>query len=346
MDSFILVTGGAGFIGSHTCISLINSGFKPIILDDFSNSHPDILDRLEKITRFRLLLIKGNVLNFTLLTEIFSQFSIKAVLHFAGFKAVSESVLQPLKYYENNVNGTLCLLHAMQQAGVKSLVFSSSATVYGNKNSVPYVEESQRSPANPYGHSKMIIEDVLADLYQADPQWSIAILRYFNPVGAHNSGLIGEDPQGIPNNLMPCLAKVATRKQQTLNIFGNDYPTPDGTCVRDYIHVMDLAEGHVSALKAILRDPSYFPLNLGSGKGTSVLELTQLFAKVSSRPIPYQFVKRRPGDIAAYWANPSKAQRFLNWQVTRSLEQMCEDAWRWQQYSLSLALQKRQRLAA
>ena len=329
----ILVTGGTGYIGSHTCVALAKAGagHELLILDNLSNSRSDVVDRLETLCGRRHHFIQGDVRDSRLLDDLFSHHAISAVMHFAGLKAVGESVEKPLEYYDNNVHGTLQLLAAMRRAQVKTFVFSSSATVYGDPASVPIREDFPRSATNPYGRSKLIIEDVLADLHHADPDWRIARLRYFNPVGAHESGLIGEDPQGIPNNLMPFVAQVAVGKREFLNVWGNDYPTLDGTGIRDYIHVVDLAEGHVAALDYLNRKGGLLTVNLGTGRGYSVLDMVKAFEAASGCAIPYQIAARRAGDIAQCWADPSLAQELLNWKTIRGLDQMCADAWRWQQ---------------
>lgn len=326
----ILLTGGTGFIGSHTAVALAAAGQQAILLDNLCNSRADVVDRLERICGARPLFIEGDIRDGTLLDRVFAEHAISAVIHFAGLKAVGESVAKPLAYYENNVGGTVALLSAMGRAGVRTLVFSSSATVYGDPASVPIREDFPRSATNPYGRSKLIIEDILADLHQAEPDWRIARLRYFNPVGAHESGLIGEDPQGIPNNLMPYVAQVAEGRREFLNVFGGDYPTPDGTGVRDYIHVMDLAEGHVAALDYLRREGGLLTVNLGTGRGVSVLEMVRAFERASGRPVPYRIVERRPGDVAQCWADPGLAQRLLGWRARRGVEEMCGDGWRWQ----------------
>ena len=342
----ILVTGGTGYIGSHTCVALAQAGHDIVILDNLSNSRffspsprlrgegrgegESIIDRLETLCGKRPQFIQGDVRDATLLDRIFADHPIQAVIHFAGLKAVGESVEKPLKYYDNNVRGTLELLAAMRRAGVRTLVFSSSATVYGDPASVPIREDFPRYATNPYGRSKLIIEDILADLYYAEPEWRIARLRYFNPVGAHDSGLIGEDPLGIPNNLMPYIAQVAVGQREFLNVFGNDYPTTDGTGVRDYIHVTDLADGHVVALNYLNEKGDLLTVNLGTGRGYSVLEMAKAFEQASGRPVPCRFVPRRPGDIAQCWANPALAHELLGWKATRGLDDMCVDAWRWQ----------------
>lgn len=342
----ILVTGGTGYIGSHTCVALAQAGHELLILDNLRNSHADVIDRLEIICGKRPGFIKGDVRDAVLLDEIFASHPITAVMNFAGLKAVGESVDRPLEYYDNNVHGTLQLLAAMARSGCKTFVFSSSATVYGDAASVPIREDSPRSATNPYGRSKLIIEDILADLYLAEPNWRIARLRYFNPVGAHESGLIGEDPQGVPNNLMPFVAQVAVGKREFLNVWGNDYPTPDGTGVRDYIHVVDLAEGHLAALNYLnmpgaerAGEPTgnLLTVNLGTGQGYSVLDMVKAFEAASGRPIPYKIAARRAGDIAQCWADSSLAYRLLGWKARRGLEQMCIDAWRWQEASQARA---------
>lgn len=326
----ILVTGGTGYIGSHTCVALANAGHKFLILDNLCNSSIDVIDRLERLCGFRPGFIEGDVRDATLLDRIFAEHAIDSVMHFAGLKAVGESVAEPLKYYDNNVNGSLQLLEAMNRSGVKTFVFSSSATVYGEPESSPIREDFPRNPANPYGRGKMMVEDILADLHIAQPDWRIARLRYFNPVGAHESGLIGENPRGTPNNLMPYVAQVAAGRREQLNIFGNDYPTPDGTGVRDYIHVMDLAEGHVAALAYLERKGGLLTVNLGTGHGNSVLEVVTAFEKASGRAIPYQFTARRPGDVPQYWGDPSLALQLIGWKTERGLDAICADAWRWE----------------
>jgi UDP-glucose 4-epimerase len=327
----ILVTGGTGFIGSHTCVALSAAGHDTVILDNLSNSRASVVDRLQQLCGKRPGFIQGDVRDATLLDRVFAEHRIGAVIHFAGLKAVGESVEQPVAYYDNNVRGTLELLAAMGRAGVKTLVFSSSATVYGDPASVPIREDFPRSATNPYGRSKLMIEEILGDLHRAEPDWRIARLRYFNPVGAHESGLIGEDPQDIPNNLMPYIAQVASGRREFLRVFGNDYPTPDGTGIRDYIHVMDLADGHVAALNYLgARKGVLLTVNLGTGRGYSVLEVADAFGRVSGRPVPRHFAPRRPGDIAQCWADPALALELLGWRATRDLETMCADAWRWQ----------------
>lgn len=326
----VLVTGGMGYIGSHTCIQMLAAGMTPVILDNLYNSKPTVLSRIEKVTGERLKFIEGDIRDKALLVDVLKSNDIEAVIHFAGLKAVGESVEKPLQYYDNNVNGSLVLVAAMQEAGVKSLVFSSSATVYGDPASVPITEDFPTSATNPYGRSKLMVEECLTDFQAANPDWSITLLRYFNPVGSHPSGDLGEDPQGIPNNLMPFVSQVAVGRRDYLSVFGNDYPTIDGTGVRDYIHVMDLADGHVAALEKVGNKSGLHIYNLGTGNGSSVLEMVRAFEVASGKTIPYQIAARRPGDIAECWANPQKAQNELGWTATRSLEQMTEDTWRWQ----------------
>jgi UDP-glucose 4-epimerase len=326
----ILLTGGAGYIGSHTYVALAEACYTPVILDNFSNSHRGVLQRLQAITERPVLCEEGDVLDTPWVEGVLRKHQIAGVIHLAGDKAVGESVAQPLKYYRNNVGGAISLLQAMQAASCEVLVFSSSATVYGDPASVPIAEHFPRSHTNPYGHTKLIIEDMLAALGAAQPSWKIAVLRYFNPVGAHASGLIGEDPSGIPNNLMPFITQVALGKRPHLQVFGNDYPTPDGTGVRDYIHVSDLAEGHVAGLKALLARGESLTVNLGTGRGHSVLEVVKAFEAASGRPVAHQFAPRRPGDVAQCYADPALAQQMLGWHATRSLDQMCADSWRWQ----------------
>lgn len=327
----ILVTGGAGFIGSHTCVALAQAGWPFLILDNFGNSRRSVLERMGRIIGSVPDCIEGDVRDAALLARVFAQYPIRAVVHFAALKAVGESVAAPLRYYENNVAGTITLLQAMRQAGVRSLVFSSSATVYGEPASLPIREDFPLSATNPYGWSKLMMEQILADLDTAEPgQWHLARLRYFNPVGAHESGLIGEDPQDVPGNLLPYVAQVAAGQRSGLRIYGNDYPTPDGTGVRDYIHVMDLAQGHVAALHYLQQHPGLLTVNLGTGRPVSVLEMVRSFEQASGRTIPYQIVGRRPGDVAQCWADPSLAAQLLGWKAQHGIERMCQDAWRWQ----------------
>jgi UDP-glucose 4-epimerase len=326
----ILLTGGAGYIGSHTYVALVAAGMTPVILDDFSNSSPRVLERLQRISGKPVLCERGSVADLPLVQSLIGRHGIQAVIHFAGSKAVGESVAQPLKYYDNNVGGMTRLLQAMSGTDCRTLVFSSSATVYGDPASVPITEDFPRQHTNPYGHSKLIIEDMLAALEISDPSWKVAILRYFNPVGAHPSGLMGEDPHGVPNNLMPFVAQVAVGRRPHLSIYGNDYPTKDGTGVRDYIHVQDLARGHVEALKTLAAKGQSFTVNLGTGRGCSVLDVVHAFEKASGREIPYQFVPRRGGDVAQCYASTTLANQWLGWQAQLGLDEMCADTWRWQ----------------
>jgi len=328
----VLLTGGAGYIGSHSCVAFHEAGWRVSILDNFSNSSPRAIDRIEAITGERPRVFEADVRDQQAVSDALSEADPEAVVHFAGLKAVGESVAQPLRYYENNVAGTLSLLRAMERVGPRRLVFSSSATVYGDPASVPITEQFPRSATNPYGRSKLIIEDMLMDLCGGDPTWQVALLRYFNPVGAHASGLIGEDPEGIPNNLMPFVAQVAVGRRERLQVFGGDYPTGDGTGVRDYIHVVDLAAGHVRALEALPQVDAGEPLvvNLGTGRGYSVLEVVRAFEEASGRAVPYDIVARRPGDVAECYADPRLAGEALDWVAERDLADMCEDAWRWQ----------------
>jgi len=326
----ILLTGGAGYIGSHTYVALARAGYTPVILDNFSNSHHGVLERLYAITEQHVACEEGDVLDTPLVEAVLRRHGIGAVIHFAGDKAVGESVANPLKYYRNNVGGAVSLLQAMQAVGCRTLVFSSSATVYGDPASVPIAEHFPRSHTSPYGHTKLVVEDMLQALRTADPAWRVAVLRYFNPVGAHESGLIGEDPSGIPNNLMPFITQVALGKRAHLQVFGDDYPTPDGTGVRDYIHVSDLAEGHVAGLKALVEKGESLTVNLGTGRGHSVLEVVRAFEAASGRTVAYEIAPRRAGDVAQCYADPSLAGKLLGWRATRSLDDMCADAWRWQ----------------
>lgn len=326
----ILVTGGAGYIGSHTSVELLNADYELIILDNFSNSKKESLNRIRDITGKDFTFYEVDLLNREDLEKVFLDNQIDAVIHFAGLKAVGESVSIPLHYYHNNITGTIILCDVMQKYGVKNLVFSSSATVYGMPNSVPITEDFPLCSTNPYGRTKQMIEEIIRDIYVSDEKWSVALLRYFNPIGAHSSGLIGEDPNGIPNNLMPYITQVASGKLKELKVFGNDYPTNDGTGVRDYIHVVDLAIGHIRALEKIMPITGVEAYNLGTGKGYSVLEMVDTFEKVSGKTIPYSIVGRRPGDISTCFANPSKAKEELNWVAKRGIKEMCEDSWRWQ----------------
>ncbi|MGR6831542.1 UDP-glucose 4-epimerase GalE [Aliivibrio wodanis] len=327
----VLVTGGMGYIGSHTCIQMIEAGIEPIILDNLGNSKVAVLDRIEALTQVRPVFYQGDIRDEAFLDNIFAEHSISSVIHFAGLKAVGESVAKPLEYYDNNVNGSLVLARSMRKANVKSIVFSSSATVYGDPAVVPITENSPTGAAtNPYGRSKYMVEECFSDLFDAENDWSITLLRYFNPVGAHPSGTMGEDPQGIPNNLMPFIAQVAVGRRESLSVFGNDYPTPDGTGVRDYIHVMDLADGHIAALKAVGDKSGLHIYNLGTGKGSSVLEMVEAFAQASGKPVPYTLCPRRAGDIAECWASTEKAEKELGWKATRNVMEMSADTWRWQ----------------
>jgi UDP-glucose 4-epimerase len=326
----ILVTGGAGYIGSHTCLELLQNGYEVIVVDNLCNSKEESLCRVQKLTGKKLKFYKVDILDRDTLNKVFNENSIQAVTHFAGFKSMGESINIPLQYYQNNVSGTLVLLDVMKEHDVHNIVFSSSAGVYGEVKKVPITEDFPLSVLNPYGRTKLIIEDILRDLSVAEPEWNIAILRYFNPVGAHPSGQIGEDPNGIPNNLMPYVAQVAVGKRPFVRVWGNDYPTPDGTGVRDYIHVMDLAAGHINALEKLLTKPGLITYNLGTGRGYSVMELISAFEKACQHEIPFQIMGRRPGDAAISYADPTKANHELNWYAQRTLVDMCMDAWRWQ----------------
>lgn len=325
--STILVTGATGFIGSHTCVELIQSGYHVVGTDNFCNSKPAVLDRIQTITEKKMDFIKADLCHPEELDQIFQQYQIDAVIHFAGLKAVGESVEKPLEYYSNNITGTLYLLECMRKYHCYRIVFSSSATVYGMNNPVPYQENMPTSATNPYGYTKVMIEQILRDLCVSDPKWSIVLLRYFNPIGAHHSGLLGEDPNGIPNNLMPYICQVAIGKLEYLRVFGNDYDTPDGTGVRDYIHVVDLAKGHLDAVKYALEHNGAQEINLGTGKGTSVLELFHSFEKACGKKLPYQIIERRAGDIATCYADTSKAKELLGWSAKKTIEDMCQDSW-------------------
>jgi len=326
----ILVTGGAGYIGSHTVILLIEAGYDIVIFDNFSNASLAAHQRVEQIVGETIPLVKGDIRNKEDLEKLFTSYDIDSVIHFAGLKAVGESVEQPLKYYDNNVVGTLTLCEVMQVHGCKSIIFSSSATVYGDPETTPITEDFPLSATNPYGRSKLMIEEILRDLYVSDPTWQIILLRYFNPVGAHLSGTIGEDSSGIPNNLMPFIAQTALGKRESLSVFGDDYDTIDGTGVRDYIHVMDLAEGHVKALNILHTIDKVITINLGTGKGYSVLEIIKAFENASGKKVPYHIAPRRAGDIATYYADAQYAKNILGWSATRGIETMCVDTWRWQ----------------
>ncbi len=332
MPAHIFVTGGAGYIGAHTCVELLQAGYHVTVLDNFCNSKPQALDRVAQITGKKIHLVNADLRDGPAVQTALRASGASAVIHFAGLKAVGESVQQPLRYYDNNVVGTLRLLEAMAACGVKTLVFSSSATVYGNPQHLPLAEDHPLSATNPYGQTKLDIENMLRAAQVADPSLRVALLRYFNPVGAHASGLIGEDPLGVPNNLMPFVAQVAIGQRPLLNVWGNDYDTPDGTGVRDYIHVVDLALGHLSALKALsaASQGQCSAINLGTGTGYSVLDMVRAFEAASGRPVPYVVQARRPGDVAACYANPSLAKRLLGWQAQRDLQAMCADTWRWQ----------------
>lgn len=327
----ILLTGGAGYIGSHTTLALLQAGYDVVVLDNLCNSSAESLKRIAQLAGREPAFVEGDIRDRAVLDRLFAEHSVDAVLHFAGLKAVGESVVQPLRYYDNNVHGSQVLLQACADAGVFNVVFSSSATVYGEPAQMPISEACPvGQPTNPYGRSKLMVEDMLRDVAASDPRWRIAILRYFNPVGAHESGLIGEDPNGIPNNLLPYIAQVAVGKLPELAVFGNDYPTPDGTGVRDYIHVVDLAEGHLRALEALQTRTGAHVWNLGTGQGYSVLDMVRAFEAASGKPVPYRVAPRRPGDIATCYADPAKAERELGWKARRGLDEMMRDAWRWQ----------------
>jgi UDP-glucose 4-epimerase len=326
----VLVTGGAGYIGSHCCVELLNDGYDVVVVDNLSNSKKEALDRVENITGNSLSFHEVDLLDQEALDEVFSQYDIDSVIHFAGLKAVGESVEKPLKYYDNNVTGTIRLCEVMENHGVKDIVFSSSATVYGDPDEVPITEDFPLKPTNPYGRSKLMVEQVLSDLYQADKSWNVVLLRYFNPIGAHKSGDIGEDPTGIPNNLMPYISQVAVGKLDELKVFGDDYPTRDGTGIRDYIHVVDLCVGHLDALEKLQDNPGVKVYNLGTGRGYSVLEMIDAFEEATGKEIPYQITERRPGDIAKCFADPSKAEKELGWKAERGIVDMCRDTWAWQ----------------
>ncbi|WP_293673293.1 UDP-glucose 4-epimerase GalE [uncultured Parolsenella sp.] len=337
-DTCVLVTGGAGFIGSHTVIELLQSGYEVVVVDDLSNASAIALDRVRQIVgdeaAQRLTFYEDNVLDRDAMNRIFDQHDIDRVIHFAGFKAVGESVTKPIEYYHNNIENTLVLVDVMRNHGCKSIIFSSSSTVYGDPDSLPLTEESPKKPAtNPYGWTKWMIEQILTDLHTADPEWNVVLLRYFNPIGAHPSGLIGEDPKGIPNNLVPYVAQVAVGKLAAVQVYGNDYPTPDGTGVRDYIHVVDLARGHVAALNWMNGREGVEVFNLGTGKGSSVLEVVAAFSKACGKELPYVIRERRGGDIAANWCDASKAERMLGWKAQYDINDMCRDSWNWQSHN-------------
>ena len=327
----ILVTGGAGYIGSHTCLELLNQGHEVVVFDNLSNSSEESLNRVKTLTGKDLTFYKADMLDREAMERIFSQEKIDAVIHFAGLKAVGESVAKPLEYYYNNITGTLILCDVMRKHGVKKIIFSSSATVYGDPAFIPITEECPKGQCtNPYGWTKSMLEQILTDIQKADPEWSVILLRYFNPVGAHESGMIGEDPEGIPNNLTPYITQVAVGKLKEVGVFGNDYDTPDGTGVRDYIHVMDLADGHVKALKKFADKPDVYVYNLGTGHGYSVLDMIHAFSKAVGKEIPYVIKPRRPGDIATCYADPSKAKKELGWEAKRGIAEMCAVGWKWQ----------------
>lgn len=327
----ILVTGGAGYIGSHTCVELLNAGYEVVVIDNLYNSSEEALRRVEKITGKTVKFYEGDLLNREDVEKVFEQESIDSVIHFAGLKAVGESVAKPLEYYHNNITGTLILCDVMRQHGCKNIVFSSSATIYGDPAFVPITEECPKGKiTNPYGQTKGMLEQILTDLYVGDPEWKVILLRYFNPIGAHKSGLIGEDPKGIPNNLVPYIAQVSVGKLEKLGVFGNDYPTPDGTGVRDYIHVVDLAVGHVKAIEKLNSLEGVEIYNLGTGKGYSVLEVLHAYEKACGKTLPYEIKERRPGDIPTFYADSAKAKRELGWEAQYGIEEMCEDSYRWQ----------------
>jgi UDP-glucose 4-epimerase len=326
----VLITGGTGYIGSHTVVEFLNNDYDVVIMDNLSNSKKEALNRIEKITGKKPKFYEVDLLDKEGMKKIFQENKIDSVIHFAGLKAVGESVEKPLLYYKNNITGTINLLEVMKEQGVKKIVFSSSATVYGYSTDVPFNEDTPLSATNPYGRTKLIIEEILRDIYVSDNNWGIALLRYFNPIGAHESGLIGEDPNGKPNNLMPYITQVAIGKRDKLSVFGDDYDTPDGTGVRDYIHVVDLAKGHLKALEKIMKENIAEAYNLGTGKGYSVLDLVKTFQKVNEVDIPYEITDRRPGDIATCYADPEKAKKELNWKAEKGIEEMCRDSWNWQ----------------
>lgn len=326
----ILVTGGAGFIGSHTCVELLEAGYEVVIVDNFSNSKPEALNRIKKITGKDFAFYEADLLDLAAMEKIFEENKIDAVIHFAGLKAVGESVQKPVEYYHNNITGTLMLIKAMRKYGCKKIVFSSSATVYGPVNKAPYTEDMPTSATNPYGYTKVMIEQILRDVYVSDNDWSVSLLRYFNPIGAHKSGLIGEDPNGIPNNLLPYICQVAVGKLEKLGVFGDDYDTPDGTGVRDYIHVVDLALGHVKAIEKLQENPGLKIYNLGTGHGYSVLDIVKNFEAASGVHIPYEIKPRRAGDIATCYCDASKAYKEMGWKAERDLKKMCADSWNWQ----------------
>ena len=327
----ILVTGGAGYIGSHTCVELLNAGYDVVVVDNLYNASAKALDRVREITGKDLTFYEADILDAPKMDEIFKKEQVDCVIHFAGLKAVGESVVKPLEYYKNNINGTLVLCEAMRKNGCKNIIFSSSATVYGNPAFIPITEECPKgTPTNPYGWTKWMIEQILTDLHTADPEWNVILLRYFNPIGAHKSGLMGEDPKGIPNNLLPYVAQVAICKLKCLGVFGDDYDTPDGTGVRDYIHVVDLAAGHVKAINKIKENPGVKIYNLGTGKGYSVLDVVKAFSKACGHDVPYEIKPRRAGDISTCYSDASLAKKELGWEAKYDIDEMCEDSWRWQ----------------
>lgn len=326
----VLVTGGAGYIGSHTTVLLVEAGYDVVIFDNFCNASKESIRRVEAITGKEITVVEGDIRSRDDLHKVFSTCKIDAVIHFAGLKAVGESVEQPLKYYDNNVNGSAVLCEVMAEYNCKSIIFSSSATVYGDPHTTPILENFPLSATNPYGRSKLMVEEILRDLYVSDNEWKVVLLRYFNPVGAHASGTIGEDPNGIPNNLMPFIAQTAVGKREVLSVFGDDYDTVDGTGVRDYIHVVDLAQGHVNALDKMKNFSEVMTINLGTGNGYSVVEMVNAFEKASGKKVPYQIAQRRVGDIATCFADPSYAKKVLDWEVRKGIDEMCEDSWRWQ----------------
>ncbi|NBW60205.1 MAG: UDP-glucose 4-epimerase GalE [Methylophilaceae bacterium] len=332
----ILITGGTGYIGSHTAVQLLEADYQVIMLDNLSNSKADVVQRVEKISGKKVSFIQGDIRDDQCLHQVFQNNPIDAVIHFAGLKAVGEGQSQPMRYYENNVSGSLSLFQAMQSFGVKTLLFSSSATVYGDDGVGKYHEQSALSPSNVYGQTKYMVEQILRDIQASDASWRVGILRYFNPVGAHPSGYIGEDPNGIPNNLMPYIAKVASGELTHLNVFGNDYPTPDGTGLRDYIHIQDLAAGHLESLRYMLEKNTSITVNLGTGQPHSVLELVHAFEQVTEQSVPYQITQRRAGDVAICYADPSLAKTLMGWQAKYNIQQMCADTWRWQTYSKTI----------
>lgn len=327
----ILVTGGAGYIGSHTCVELLEAGYEVVVVDNLYNASPKAIERVEQITGKTVTFYEADLLDKEALDKIFDSHEIEAVIHFAGYKAVGESVKKPIEYYHNNMTGTLILCDVMRNHGVKNIVFSSSATVYGDPAQIPITENCPKGqPTNPYGWTKSMLEQVLTDIHTSDPEWNVILLRYFNPIGAHKSGIIGEDPKGIPNNLVPYIAQVAVGKREALGVFGNDYDTPDGTGVRDYIHVVDLAAGHVKAIEKIRENPGVEVYNLGTGNGYSVLQVVEAFGKACGHPIPYEIKPRREGDIATCYCDPEKAKNDLGWVAKYGVDEMCQDTWRWQ----------------